>query len=780
MAMVLDAVIGKVVDELLSSVVEMKNKALKFKSTLERLEKTLESLAPLMNQIDELNKKLDRPAKETERLIQHMKDGKELVLKCCDEDRFQWWNCCYKKAEYQEQLEELDGEIRRFFELDLRAQDARNGLETLLEIKEFRAEFRSVGLRNERIELRGVCLPPQPPGFIVGLDGPLNELKMRLLKDDVSVSVVTVTGSGGSGKSTLVKRFCWDEQVKGKFKENIFFITFAKAPKLNAIVQKLFQHTGYQAPDFQSDEDMFNQLEQLMKQIVKNGPILLVLDDVWLGSESLVDNFVFEIANYKILVTSRFAIGRFGHPFVLKPLSEANAINLFKHSASLTKSNSDIPDDVVKEIVRGCSGSPLALRVSGRSLSNEQQIVWLNRAKELSAGGLFPEDQRIPVVALIDMWAEIRNEDDATAVERIYKLVNLNLADIIVTRKVASGTIDYNYHYVTQHGLLRDLAIRNNSHEPEDKRNRLIIDTSANNLPSWWTSETEYHIAARVLSISTDEAFPSKWCNLQPTEVEALVLNLREKKCTLPMFMKKMTKLKVLIITNYDFYHAELDNFELLDHLSGLRRIRLEKVSIPFLGKTILQLKNLQKCSFFMCNVNEAFKTCTIQDSEILPNLVEMNFDYCDMVELPNVISYIVSLKKVSITNCHKLSALHEGIGKLVNLESLRLSSCSGLLKLPDSITNIPRLKFLDISGCISLGQLPENMGELVKLEKVNMRGCSSISELPASVMDLEGLKHVVCDEETAEKWEPFRTILGDIRIEVVQEDFNLDFLYNQ
>ncbi|CAK8562362.1 unnamed protein product [Lathyrus sativus] len=810
--MVLDAVIGKVVDELLSSVVEMKNRALKFKSTLERLEKTLQSLAPLINQIDELNKKLDRPPKETERLIKQMKDGKELVLKCCDQDKIQWWNCCYKKAEYQQELEELDAKIRRFFELDLRAQDARNGLELLWEFREFRAEFRSVGLRNERIELRGVCLPPQPPGFTVGLDGPLNELKMRLLKDEVSVSVVMVTGSGGSGKSTLVKTFCWDEQVKGKFKDNIFFITFAKTPKLNAIVQKLFQHTGYQVLDFQSDEDMFNQLEQLMKQIVKNGPILLVLDDVWLGSESLVDKFVFQIPNYKILVTSRFAIGRFGHPFVLKPLSEENAIKLFKHSASLTESNSDIPDNVVKKIVSGCRGSPLALRVSGRSLNNKQQIVWRNRATELSAGktildyntevlsclqksldvldpksmdcfedlGLFPEDQRIPVAALVDLWAELRNDDDATAIERISKLVNLNLADIIVTRKVARGAIDYNYHYVTQHGILRDLAIRNDSQEPEDKRNRLIIDTSANNLPSWWTSETEYHIAARVLSISTDETFPSKWCNLQPTEVEAFVLNLREKKCTLPMFMKKMNKLKVLIITNYDFYQAELENFELLNHLSSLRRIRLEKVSIPLLGKTIVQLKNLQKCSFFMCNVNEAFKNCTIQDSEILPNLAEMNFDYCDMVELPNVISYIVSLKKVSITNCHKLRALHEGIGELVNLESLWLSSCSGLSKMPDSITNIHRLKFLDISECISLSQLPENIGELEKLENLNMRGCSSISKLPSSVMKLEGLKHVVCDEETAKKWEPFRTILGDLRIEIVQEDFNLDFIYNQ
>jgi len=37
MAMVLDAVVGKLVEELMSSVVDMKNKALKFKSTLQSL-----------------------------------------------------------------------------------------------------------------------------------------------------------------------------------------------------------------------------------------------------------------------------------------------------------------------------------------------------------------------------------------------------------------------------------------------------------------------------------------------------------------------------------------------------------------------------------------------------------------------------------------------------------------------------------------------------------------------------------------------------------------------
>ncbi|XP_020238613.1 probable disease resistance protein At5g66900 [Cajanus cajan] len=803
MAMVLDAVAGKVLDELLNVIVEKKERAVKFRPTLERLEGTLKSIEPLAKQIDGLNKRLDRPPEETEKLIEQMKKGTKLVKAC---SKVQWWNCC-NKANYQEELEELEACIDRFFKYDMQGQTNRNVLEALVVIKDVHADIRNFAPR--RSELSGVCLPPEPPAFTVGLDVHLRELKLKLLHAHHVASVLTVTGTGGSGKSTLAKKFCWDQDVKGKFKENIFFITFAKSPKLNTIVQRLFQHTGYQTPEFQSDDDMIYQLEHLLKKIVEKSPILLVLDDVWPKSVSLVDKFVFQIPNYTILVTSRFAIGEFGPPYVLKPLDETNAIKLLRHSASLDESRSDIPDDVVKKIVRGCSGSPLALRVNGRSLSHKQALFWHNRAQALSTGhsiivssddvltclqksfedldpkvaecfrdlSLFPEAQRIPAAALVDIWAELREEDDGSAMEKIYELVNRNMADIVVTRNTASDTIDYNYHYVTQHGLLRDLAILQTSQEPTEKRNRLIIDLSGNNLPEWWTSQNEYHIAASTLSISTDEAFTSEWCNLQPTEVEVLVLNLREKKHTLPMFMKKMNKLKVLIITNYDFYRAELENFELLDYLSDLKRIRLEKVSIPFLSKTGVQLKNLQKFSFFMCNMNEAFKNSTIKISDVLPNLEEMNIDYCDMLQLPNGLSDIVSLKRLSITNCHKLSALPEGIGKLVNLESLRLTSCTSLEELPDSITGLQKLKFLDISDCVSLVKLPENMGELSSLERLNYIGCTRLNELPYSVTELGGLRVVVCDEMTTALWEPFRTMRGDIKLDVTQVDFNLNWL---
>lgn len=118
--------------------------------------------------------------------------------------------------------------------------------------------------------------------------------------------------------------------------------------------------------------------------------------------------------------------------------------------------------------MKGCSYSPLALSVTGKSLSHKKLVVWRNRAKALSTEhsstpdyyykcvltclqksldvldpkaiecfkdlSLFPEDQIIPVAALVDIWAELHCEDDADALENIYQLVNLSMADIIVTR----------------------------------------------------------------------------------------------------------------------------------------------------------------------------------------------------------------------------------------------------------------------------------------------------------------------------------------------------------
>lgn len=120
--------------------------------------------------------------------------------------------------------------------------------------------------------------------------------------------------------------------------------------------------------------------------------------------------------------------------------------------------------------MRGSGGFPLALTVNGRSLCGKPVEAWYSRARKFSSGhsifnyssdlleclqkslefsdheavlkecfmdlGSFHEDQRIPVLALIDMWEELYrlDEDGIDAIANLYELTTRNLANLVMIR----------------------------------------------------------------------------------------------------------------------------------------------------------------------------------------------------------------------------------------------------------------------------------------------------------------------------------------------------------
>eukprot|EP00261_Vitis_vinifera_P035367 XP_019076610.1 PREDICTED: probable disease resistance protein At5g66900 isoform X4 [Vitis vinifera] len=750
------AALGAVFETLFTAVVDASNKATQFESSLKKLEETLKSINPSILEMKKLNDQLDHPKEELEKLIQILKDGEKLIHECSKV------SCCnyFKKWRYANKIKALDGSLLNFFQVELQAILLRSSTQVL------------VLLKSKKFSL-GSCEATDPPAFMVGLDVPLKELKRRLFTD--GESRIVVSAPGGCGKTTLAKRLCHDQQVKEYFTD-ICYVTVSKTCDLIGIIKKLFWYNAERVQGFQSEEDAVNQLELMLKRKVESGRILLVLDDVWSGSKSVPDKFKFQISKFKI--------------------------------------------------VRRCKGFPLALEVVGRSLHEQPVEIWRSTLMKLSEGesivnsedelrnclqssldalddkdimlkecfmdlGSFPEDQKIPATALIDMWAELHKLDKGGiyAISNLHKLCFRNLLNLVVTRSSRNDAneIDrcYNDAFVMQHDLLRDLAIYQSKQEPIEKRKRLIVDLTGNRLPEWWTKEKQPRSSARLVSISTgysvDEMFSSSWCSMQLPEAEALILNFNqtEKKYELPEFMKQMDELKVLVVTNYGFCTAELTNFSILGSLLNLKRIRLEKVSIPTLCKTSIELKNLEKLSLVMCHkIGQAFASSTIQIPEMLPNLREINIDYCnDLVELPEGFCDLIQLNKLSISNCHKLSSLPEGIGKLTNLEVLRVSACTLVSKLPDSMGSLHKLRVLDITGCLLIRKMPKQIGELRSLREFHMRRCQRLCELPSSVTDLVDLKRVICDEETAKLWECFTHLLPDLTLLVPEEIINLNWL---
>jgi hypothetical protein len=198
------ALLGEAFSQLFAKVEDGVNKTRGFESILKRLRSRLGTLVPLVEQIRRLNREVGHPEEEIKSLIEQMKKGTKLVSKC---SKIRWWNYC-NKFKYASKLCELEEEIVRFFQFDLQASSHRNGLETL-------ARVNTIG-ENMNLVVRNVgasCAVPRPPEFVVGLDVHVKQLKMLLLKEEVSLLVLTAPG--GCGKTTLVKMLCKDKEIKG-------------------------------------------------------------------------------------------------------------------------------------------------------------------------------------------------------------------------------------------------------------------------------------------------------------------------------------------------------------------------------------------------------------------------------------------------------------------------------------------------------------------------------------------------------------------------------------
>ncbi|KAK7818243.1 putative disease resistance protein [Quercus suber] len=292
----LGAGFGQVLTSLRETVKDVVRNARQFKRILKRFGSTLDLLAQAVEDIERSNQRRGCAVEKTQSLIEEITKGRELVLKCL---QIPWWNL-----------------TREIVSGIWESMDSTRSMETP----------------------RVSCAVREPPVFTVGFDMPMKELKTLLLKEEVQL--LRLTAPGGCGKTTLVKMLCQDKEIKGTFKENILFVNVSKTPNVKVIVQILFSHKGLQPMfEIQSDEDAIEQLQQLLEHIGSD-PILLILDDVWLGSESLPEKFGFKIPNHKIMVTSRTAFPRYKFTYNLNPLNDKDAMTLFRHSASLQDGSS--------------------------------------------------------------------------------------------------------------------------------------------------------------------------------------------------------------------------------------------------------------------------------------------------------------------------------------------------------------------------------------------------------------------------------------------------------
>ncbi|KAF2598994.1 hypothetical protein F2Q68_00012171 [Brassica cretica] len=461
----------------------------------------------------------------------------------------------------------------------------------------------------------------------------------------------------------------------------------------------LLLHNGFKDLTFTNDSQAANCLRKLLEELKGNG-------------ESLLKTFQINLQDYKILVTSQFEFPSFGPTYHLKPLEHQDAKNLLIQLASPLPHHTNPYEfkDLLQKTLKRCNGLPLVIEVVGVSLKGRGLHLWKDQVESWSEGktilerpqpsfnalephlkecfmdmGSFLEDQKIRASVIIDLWVELYGTSSSSIVYMKYlnDLASQNLLKLIPLGRSEQEDGFYNGHLVTQHDVLRELAIHQSRLESVLETKRLKLEIIKNKFPELY-SNLRQPINARLLSIATDNLFSSSWIEMDCPNVEALILNLSSSDYALPSFIAGMKKLKVLTIANHGVSLAKITNFSCLSSLPNLKRIRFEKASVTLLDLPQLRLGSLEKISFVMCSFGEVFyDRVDVDISKALPSLQEIEIDYCyDLDEVLYWISQVVSLKKLSVTNCYKLSRLPNDIDNLSKLEVLRL------LELREPISN--------------------------------------------------------------------------------------------
>ena len=222
----------------------------------------------------------------------------------------------------------------------------------------------------------GTHLPARAAGLI-GRRHELAEVRDRLM--DGSVRLLTLTGPGGTGKTTLAIKVA--EDLAPAFLDGVSFVDLSKARDTQAVLVAIARSIGL-------GEIFDRPLEDELIDNLRDRQILLVLDNFEQVTEAatLVVRLLNECPRLTCLATSREALRvRAERVYPVPPLGlppvgrdssahrigEFEAVQLFVDRASVVRPDFELTDDnapVVAEICRRLDGLPLAIELAAAHL----------------------------------------------------------------------------------------------------------------------------------------------------------------------------------------------------------------------------------------------------------------------------------------------------------------------------------------------------------------------------------------------------------------------------
>ncbi|RWR74927.1 putative disease resistance protein RGA3 [Cinnamomum micranthum f. kanehirae] len=560
----------------------------------------------------------------------------------------------------------------------------------------------------------------------------IEQLVSETSQEEKSVSVISIVGMGGLGKTTLAQLIYNDERVIAHFKKRIW-VCVSDPFDVNGIAKKVIESMGGST----SNNPDLDTLQSNLREAIDKKQFLLVLDDVWDENGRLWQKLKVPLmgaaSGSKVVVTTRSRkVAEAMETTIIHKLGvlcDSDCWELFKYRALKGTKDEECQEliEIGEKIVKRCKGIPLAVRALGSLLRCTRTKWYWERVLESEIWEWdIPKDDGILPALLLSYYSLPFHLQRCFSFCSVFpkdhwiiknELVKLWMAHgIIKSEKAKKDDIEeigeIYFDDLLTHSLFQDAERDKYGSIVRCKIHDLVHDLAA------FVSSGDY-------------------CSMEVENSESLSVNCHHLSLLLsrdllsipPCNEKRLRTLLLLCSTRM----AALPD-SLLNHLRFLRALDLSRTQIENLPSSIGKLKHLRYLSLCQLKIKE----------------------------LPEFITDLCNLQTLKLINCRNLHTLPSGMSKMVRLRHLQIQWTVKLMFLPNGLGRLTSLRTLcrfpvgdENRGCNirELKDLNLLRGELSieNLERVMNVNDASEAELHKK-SDLHILS-LCCNDKSDEEW---------------------------
>ncbi|XP_026431050.1 putative disease resistance protein RGA3 [Papaver somniferum] len=563
------------------------------------------------------------------------------------------------------------------------------------------------------------------------------------------LSVVSIMGMGGLGKTSLAQMVYQDKSIETHFKQKMWVCVSDKFDVYRILKEILESITGVSCGDHSNVDVLARQVKK--KLMGKN--YLLVLDDLWNGDakawEKLKEVLVNGGEGSKLLVTTRSQkvasiVG--GKVHNLQKLTDdacwsiMQKKNSFPGGAALTKNMSNIGRGIAKK----CDGLPLAANFLGSLLYLNRDESYWNSINNDNNLWFQPENKR--VISIL----KLSYDNLSSPLKQCFSYCSLFPKDweieraILIRMWMAEGFI----HLPADEVNNRSLEDIGNDYFEFLLRNSFFQDVKKDEIGVILRCKMHTLVHDLAMSVVDRNEF-----GFDGKEVVSLVRRIQlvfdiGSSTTNAEVLSEAKKLRSVIVLHPE-YCSQVSSFSSVERLRTLYPLGgwYAKISFSIPKFKHLRFLDLSNCEFDLApdvSLSHSHNLQTLilhrcknvsgflRETGALRNLRHLDVSKSDIEALPNdFIVSLTNLQTLDLYECIQFEALPEQISFLKHLRHLNLAY-SSITQIHSSISCITNLMALNFEYCWNLDALPRELGALTRLRCLDL-SYTKIKVLPES-----------------------------------------------